>query len=333
MRPSSLFKFISLLGLLLVLDHSVVLLAAPTDSSHPITHSTNHLLPVTTQATHSDNKRNAEHVIDLDNDESEEIDEEESDEEEEDEEEVDVITEVAKSLASTESDPKEQKSVARILTDIFGNQIKLENNRTILLSQNKARDLGLLTIKAILLGPLIGLTIKAALIRGLLWAIGAYFLHLFFPGVLSALGLGTGLVGFARQAQPSLATMLMPQLAHVPNNIHNILPTSLNRMVTQYRQTFVPVVDSIRSIPEGHCRFRAVCETASQLIRNTQFMSTTLQRLSATVYLNFGTDYSKAWLDGIVQSDCAVKYPQCDSSPLNLVTSKLAEVIRPNTMY
>lgn len=94
--------------------------------------------------------------------------------------------------------------------DILGNQFKIEGNRTVIVLQNKARDLGLLTIKAILLGPLIGLTLKAALIRGLLWAVGAYFMHLFFPSLLGTLGLGTGLVGFARSGQaPDYSQMLI----------------------------------------------------------------------------------------------------------------------------
>lgn len=217
----------------------------------------------------------------------------------------------------------------KIVTDMFGNRIKLEKDRTILLPQSKARDFGLgllLTLKLLFLGPLIGLTIKGALIRGLLWAIGAYLLHLFFPALLSALGLGTGLVGFARQSQaPNFLAMLLPQLAHFPNTLSSALPMSLSRSMNQYMQMVQPLVEAIRSIPEGHCRFRAVCETANYLITHNQHLSSTLQRVSATVYLNFGTEYSKAWLDGIVQSDCAVKYAQCPSSPFEMLTSKLNE--------
>ena len=224
-------------------------------------------------------------------------------------------------------DPK--SSEAKILLDMFGNKIKLENNRTILVSQNKARDLGLLAVKAIILGPLIGLTLKAALIRGLFWAVGAYLLHLFFPALLSTLGLGTGLVGFARQLQPDYMQMLLPQLANLPSTLHHSLPGSLSKLTSQYALLMQPLIEALGSIPEGHCRYRAVCETASHLIRNTQSMSTSLQRLSASVYLNFGTEYSKAWLDGIVQSDCAAKYAQCPSSPFAMLANRLAEALRP----
>lgn len=226
-----------------------------------------------------------------------------------------------------------QKSSGRLVSDVFGNQLRLLDGRTYLVSQNTRRDLGLIAFKAIVLGPLIGLTIKAALLRGLIWALGAYVVHLFFPSLLAALGLGSGLVGFARQMQPDYMAMLLPQLAHLPSNLHSSLPNSLaaslTRMASQYMRLFQPVVESIRSIPEGHCRFRAVCETAGYLVRNTQLVSQSLQRLSATVYLNFGTDYSKAWLDGVVQSDCAVKYAQCPTSPLSMVATKLAEAMRP----
>lgn len=225
---------------------------------------------------------------------------------------------------TTEEPFKRAADEVKFVSDIFGNKMKLDNNRTILVAQNKARDLGLLTLKAILLGPLIGLTIKAAIIRGLLWAVGAYLLHLFFPGLLAALGLGTGLVGFARQLQPDYTQMLIPHLA----DLQNSLPAPIKGHISQYKQVFQPVVEAIKSIPEGHCRFRAVCETGNYVVRNTRFMSSSLQRLSATVYLNFGTEYSKAWLDGVVQSDCASKYAQCTSSPFSMIANRVGEALR-----
>jgi len=189
------------------------------------------------------------------------------------------------------------------------------------LPASRPRTLGLLAFKAMLLGPLIGLTIKAAIIRGLIWALLAYGLHLFFPSLLSSLGLGSGLVGFARQLRPDYSQLLAGYLS----NLNIGLPNSIQQMARQYRQLLSPVIESIRSIPEGHCRFRAVCETASHLVRQTRSLSTTLQRISATVYMNFGTDYTKAWLDGIVQSDCAAKYPQCQGSPFSMVAARLAQ--------
>lgn len=183
--------------------------------------------------------------------------------------------------------------------------------------KSQRRDLGLLALKVILLGPLIGLTIKAALVRGLIWALLAYGLHLFFPALLSSLGLGSGLVGFARQLRPDYGQMAAAYFV----NLVRTLPG-------QYNHVIAPIVDSIRAIPEGHCRYRAVCETASHLIRNARTMSTSLQRISATVFMNFGTDYSKAWLDGIVQSDCAAKYSQCAESPFSMVAARLAQTIK-----
>lgn len=275
------------------------------------------------------NPRSADETIedqeeeDVEEDGEEEEDDEDDDDDEEGDEDEDEDEQPTK--------PKGSRSAStKMVSDIFGNKLKLENNRTILVSQNKRRDLGLLAFKAILLGPLIGLTLKAALLRGLLWALATYGIHLFAPGVLSALGLGTGLVGFARQMQPDYLQMLMPQLANLPANLQSVLPTPVRRLIGQYRQMFQPMVEAIRSIPEGQCRFRAVCETASRLVRQSgPSMSGTLQRLSATVYLNFGTEYSKAWLDGIVQSDCALKYAQCQSSPFSMLASRLSEAIRP----
>lgn len=155
----------------------------------------------------SDTKRDAATNIDDHSEDEEEIDSEEGEEDEFENDEAD-------DGPTTAIQPQENRTGMRAWTDMFGNQLKVDENRTTLVIQNKARDLGLLTLKAIILGPLIGLTIKAALIRGLLWAIGAYLLHLFFPTLLSTLGLGTGLVGFARQMQPSFAEMVLPQLAN-----------------------------------------------------------------------------------------------------------------------
>ena len=187
-------------------------------------------------------------------------------------------------------------------------------------AKSSARTLDLLFIKALLLGPIIGLTLKAAFVRGLVWAVLAYGAHLFFPSLLSGLGLGSGLVGFARQLRPDYSHVLATYLSQLR------LPTpgSFNQMARQYQQVLSPVVDSIRAIPEGHCRFRAVCETASHLARQARSMSSSLQRISATMYMNFGTDYSKAWLDGVVQSDCAAKYNQCLVSPFSMVAARLA---------
>lgn len=200
----------------------------------------------------------------------------------------------------------------------------LKTNPNTALQRNSQRDLGLLFIlKAIILGPLIGLTIKAALIRGILYAFGAYALHLFFPALLNTLGLGTGLVGFARQLQPNYSQMLVSHLA----NLQHALPNSFNRLANQYQHIISPVVESIRSIPEGHCRLRAVCETAFYLIHNVRSMSDSFQRISATIYTNFGTEYAKAWLDGTVQSDCAAKYNQCPMSPISMVAGRLTQVI------
>lgn len=194
------------------------------------------------------------------NDDNEE-DDEDDDEVELNDEERDTVRMAAEGLAKAsknQSSSSNSLSEARYLTDMFGNRLKLENNQTIILSSassaRQARSLGLIMLKAILLGPLIGLTIKAALIRGLMWALIAYALHLFFPALLSSLGLGTGLVGFARGLRPNYSQMLLPHLM----NLQNSMPRSISRLADQYKQLLDPVIETIRSVPEGHCRYRAV---------------------------------------------------------------------------
>lgn len=77
--------------------------------------------------------------------------------------------------------------------------IPVKSNKSTALAPSSARFIGLktflFTIKALILGSLIGLTIKDALIRGLLWALTLYVKHLLFPNILGPL-LGTGLLGF-----------------------------------------------------------------------------------------------------------------------------------------
>lgn len=145
---------------------------------------------------------------DLLNDEAEDTTDE-SDDDLDDDEDNEATTTTSLISSKDLAEQKKPQQQAKVY-DILGNQLKFENNKTVIVLQNKARDLGLLTLKAIILGPLIGLTLKAALIRGLLWAVGAYFMHLFFPSLLSTLGLGTGLVGFARHAQqPDYTQMII----------------------------------------------------------------------------------------------------------------------------
>lgn len=260
-------------------------------------------------------------------DEDDEDDDDEDDGDADDEYEIEGENDLDK--VSVNPEKRQNDSDTRIVTGIFGNRLKLEGNRTLIVGQSKKRDLGLLTLKALLLGPLIGITIKHALIRGLIWSVGAYLIHLIFPSLLTSLGLGTGLVGFARQIQPDYAQMMAPHLA----NLQNQIPTSFKQMISQYRQVLEPVVESVRSIPEGQCRYRAVCELAGHVSRQARGMSTTLQRISATVYLNFGTEYSKAWLDGIVLgTDCGAKYLQCPNSPLSMVAGRLSETLRQRAM-
>lgn len=214
------------------------------------------------------------------------------------------------------------------IEDYFGDIVKLNADRTSIVSKPTAR-VGLLTLKALILGPLIGITIKGAIIRGLVWAIGAYFVHLFFPALLSSLGLGSGLVGFARQLQPDYINILLPQLINMPETVGRTLPQPVQRMYWQYARALMPVIEYIRQIPEGACRYRAVCELSSLVSQNARRFGTTLKRLSATIYVNFGTDYSKAWLDGIVKSNCAAKYAQCVESPLATITTRLHGVLHP----
>lgn len=277
----------------------------------------------TNSTSNAESKKTGNEIDDEDNEDDGE-DEDDEDEGEDDEEGEDEEVEVDSAAAATlEKGITRATRDDKIVTDMLGTKIRVGNDRTTVVGKNKARTLELLALKAIILGPLIGLTIKAALIRGIIYALGAYALHLFAPALLGSLGLGTGLVGFARQLQPNYQQMLAPQL----HRLQATLPHSFTRLASQYQQVLAPIIESIRSIPEGHCRYRAVCETSYQLIRNARSMSNTLQRISATVYSNFGSDYSKAWLDGIVQSDCAAKYPQCNSSPFSMVAARLAQAL------
>lgn len=212
------------------------------------------------------------------------------------------------------------------IEDYFGDLVTLDHNRTIVGHKSQAR-FGPLTITALILGPIVGITLKHALIRGLIWAVGAWLLHLFFPSLLSSLGLGTGLVGMRQATRPEYLAMILPQLLNIPQTLSSRLPGPMRRIYAQYMQAMLPVVDYIRSIPEGPCRHRAVCELGSLIAQQSKLYNSTLRKISATIYINFGTDYSKAWLDGIVNSNCAAKYAMCSESPLAAVTTHLHQVL------
>lgn len=97
------------------------------------------------------------------------------------------------------------------------------------LDTTRPRDLGLMfALKALILGPLIGLTLGKALLRGLIWALLAYAVHLFVPGILSVVGLGSGLVGFARQMRPDYAQMIVHTLINLHDEFHRLPPVPIN---------------------------------------------------------------------------------------------------------
>lgn len=110
-----------------------------------------------------------------------------------------------------------------------GNEVALAKG-----GQSQPRDLGMLALKALILGPLIGLTLGKALLRGLIWALVAYALHLFFPGLLSLLGLGTGLVGFARQMRPDYAQMVVHTLINLHDEFHRLPPSQDAQVVSSF---------------------------------------------------------------------------------------------------
>jgi len=75
-------------------------------------------------------------------------------------------------------------------------------------------------------------------------------------------------------------------------------------------------------IPEPECRYRAVCETATYIATKIPAVNEWAKKVSGAFFLNLANPYSKAWINGMMQIDCATTYDKCYESPFKTLTDR-----------
>jgi len=75
-------------------------------------------------------------------------------------------------------------------------------------------------------------------------------------------------------------------------------------------------------IPEPECRYRAVCETATYIATKIPAINEWAKKVSGAFFLNLANPYSKAWINGMMQIDCATTYELCYESPFKTLTDR-----------
>jgi len=76
------------------------------------------------------------------------------------------------------------------------------------------------------------------------------------------------------------------------------------------------------NIPEAECRYRAVCEAATYVAVKVPVINEWAKKVSGAFFLNLANPYSKAWINGMMQIDCALTYARCSDSPYRTILNK-----------
>ncbi len=76
-------------------------------------------------------------------------------------------------------------------------------------------------------------------------------------------------------------------------------------------------------IPEAECRYRAVCETSTFIAAKIPLINEWAKKVSGAFFLNLANPYSRAWINGMMQIDCATTYSQCYESPYKTILNKV----------
>jgi len=75
-------------------------------------------------------------------------------------------------------------------------------------------------------------------------------------------------------------------------------------------------------IPEPECRYRAVCEAATYVATKVPMLNEWAKKVSGAFFLNLANPYSKAWINGMMQIECAQTYTRCSDSPYRTILNK-----------
>jgi len=141
---------------------------------------------------------------------------------------------------------------------------------------------------------------STAVTLGVLYSAIMWILTTYFPHILEAIGMKTGLVG--RGIVPTLDFEAMTaSLSMIPDKIAEYF-----------------------HIPNAECRYRAVCETSYYFTAKVPVISEYTKKFSGAFFLNLANPYSKAWINGMMQIDCTRTYTSCEESPYSSLYNKLS---------
>ena len=129
---------------------------------------------------------------------------------------------------------------------------------------------------------------------GLLYSAGLYLMTILFPAA------------FGISARSARASPFDFNLDSLYSNVYE----SSERMAT------------FLQIPDTECRYRAVCETATYIATKIPAVNEWAKKVSGAFFLNLANPYSKAWINGMMQIDCATTYYMCEESPFKTIMDK-----------
>ncbi len=147
------------------------------------------------------------------------------------------------------------------------------------------------------------MTVPTALKLGLVYMTTVWLLSTFFPQVLTVLNLSNGLL-LARSTRTTSFDF-----------DYETVVTSLY-MVSEKLSNYL-------HIPEAECRYRAVCETSTFIAKKIPLINEWAKKVSGAFFLNLANPYSRAWINGMMQIDCATTYSQCYESPYKTILNKV----------
>lgn len=143
------------------------------------------------------------------------------------------------------------------------------------------------------------LSIKTAFTIGILYSVGIWLLVTRFPQLLDPFGLRTGLIN----------------VRSVPSTFDFEAMSEIVRMLPEKLMAYL-------DIPEEECRYRAVCESATYIATKIPLINDWVKKISGALFLNIANPYSRAWINGMMQTDCTITYAVCKESPFRSILNK-----------
>lgn len=137
---------------------------------------------------------------------------------------------------------------------------------------------------------------------GVIYSAALYMLAYFFPGTFGVAARKAGLMS----ARMSMSSPFDFNYDYIQNTLSD---------ATQRLSDFI-------QIPEPECRYRAVCETATYIATKMPTVNEFAKKVSGAFFLNLANPYSKAWINGMMQIDCATTYDKCYESPFKTIVDK-----------